>query len=1089
MSDREKPRVRAVVPTARGVVQAILGVALLVVGLTCGLFVLAAAGSALLLACATGLLEVLLSRSRHGRGTSLARLLPTPERMGGTWARLDQHGRKLGQTRDLPGERGLYRQGPSTLLWRDAFGFWLATGVEPSGREVCVPPAPNERLARILDARGSHGIAEFADERDAAGVRPYEKGDGLRRISWRQSAHHGELMSFEDAGPETPPVLVVADTLGACDADALAAAVASTLLALRRHPDVLLTDGSASWRTPVQQDRFLASLVPEAASEGEVAAHSQAVERLAAEGRRRIVLVTCDERGKLARALRQGRHARTLVVINATEGAGVTGAREGSSDGGRGSAPRGRSEQVAASALGEVVASLGCCALGALTLVPLLSLFHRGAWEAPCLAMLLVALGVGSAVPAALRVRHAPRSLRAGASALLALALVVSGLAVTSSLFEARRGFPILESTAALTQATDAPEKTEGTGEEAAPIGALVAIVADGANQLAGAQADAENEAWDLVIVLGGTAISAIAALLAGSRALRCCTAIVPLGIAVADQLVMGTVRPAWTAAVVALGLLLARVAGRPSHGAVRLGVVALLTCGLAASGSAFAWGAGATEGHLGQGGEGSGMQTAEQSGVPRIETLVDLSANLTRNSSTVALTYTTSVGRPLYLRLGVLDRFDGSEWRFSDEGSALYEEVNWSLYDGIIGYAHGEGTTFVTTIWTDGDTVPAPPGTRAERTLDERTHVMNGTYVEPLRDVADADVFVRNLEGIRGFGAPLDFSGSDHAAELEVFGSVPESVSAVVEAARADGVQGDDYVGRAEAVRWLIAYFSSEDFTYSSAAPGGDGQDNLSVIGDFLTERRGYCTHYATAFTVLARLLGVPARVVMGYLPSDTTNESGNYEVTMRQLHSWSEVWIDGIGWVGVDVTPAITSGGEAVEDLPTEPQVRPDDNPAAEEPQTPEGEGADVPEPSDEESNQAPSAGEENDGRDTVELPSWVAPLVCGAAVAAAAVLAVLLARQAQMARLRRGDWDYAWRRVCRTARRAHLSWGPEATERDVAEVICTALSDEGLARAVHQIARNACLARYGNGAHEAGAERLPNLLARLKATLKHA
>ena len=1089
MSGREKPRVRAVVPTARGVVQAILGVALLVVGLTCGLFVLAAAGSALLLACATGLLEVLLSRSRHGRGTSLARLLPTPERMGGTWARLDQHGRKLGQTRDLPGERGLYRQGPSTLLWRDAFGFWRATGVKPSGREVCVPPAPNERLARILDARGSHGIAEFADERDAAGVRPYEKGDGLRRISWRQSAHHGELMSFEDAGAETPPVLVVADTLGACDADALAAAVASTLLALRRHPDVLLTDGSASWRTPVQQDRFLASLVPEAASEGEVAAHSQAVERLAAEGRRRIVLVTCDERGELARALRQGRHARTLVVINATEGAGVTGAREGSSDGGRGSAPRGRSEQVAASALGEVVASLGCCALGALTLVPLLNLFHRGAWEAPCLAMLLVALGVGSAVPAALRARHAPRSLRAGASALLALALVVSGFAVTSSLFEARRGFPILESTAVLTQATDAPEKTEGTGEEAAPLGALVAIVADGANQLAGAQADAENEAWDLVIVLGGTAISAIAALLAGSRALRCCTAIVPLGIAVADQLVMGTVRPAWTAAVVALGLLLARVAGRPSHGAVRLGVVALLTCGLAASGSAFAWGAGATEGHLGQGGEGSGMQTAEQSGVPRIETLVDLSANLTRNSSTVALTYTTSVGRPLYLRLGVLDRFDGSEWRFSDEGSALYEEVNWSLYDGIIGYAHGEGTTFVTTIWTDGDTVPAPPGTRAERTLDERTHVMNGTYVEPLRDVADADVFVRSLEGIRGFGAPLDFSDSDHAAELEVFGSVPESVSAVVEAARSDGVQGDDYVGRAEAVRWLMAYFSSEDFTYSSAAPGGDGQDNLSVIGDFLTERRGYCTHYATAFTVLARLLGVPARVVMGYLPSDTTSESGNYEVTMRQLHSWSEVWIDGIGWVGVDVTPATTGGGAAADDLPTEPQVRPDDNPAAEEPQTPEGEGADVSEPSDEEGNQAPSAGEENDGRDTVELPSWVAPLVCGAAVAAAAALAVLLARRAQMARLRRGDWDYAWRRVCRTARRAHLSWGPEATERDVAEVICTALSDEGLARAVHQIARNACLARYGNGAHEAGAERLPDLLARLKATLKHA
>lgn len=1086
MSGREKPRARAVAPTARGVMQTILGAALLAAGLTCGLFALATAGSALLVACATGLLEVLLARSRRVRTGPLSRLLPAPERRGGAWARLDQHGRELERTRDLPTARGLYRQGPSTLLWRDAFGFWRATGTEPSGREVCVPPAPNERLSRILDARGAHGIAELADERDAAGVRPYEKGDGLRKISWRQSAHHGELMSFEDAGPETPPVLVVADTLGACDANALAAAVASALLALHRRPDVLLTDGSASWRTPVQQERFLASLVPEAATTEEVAARSLAVERLAAQGRRRIVLVTCDEHGELARALRQGRHARTLTVICATGDAGVTEAREGRSDAGRDAGADGRAGQVAASALGEVAATLSCCALGALTIVPLVSLFRRGAWEAPCLAMLLVALGVGSAVPAVLRARRAARPLRAGASALLALALVASGLMVTSSLFEARRGFSLLESTAELAQAADAPGEAEGAGEKAAPLEALLAIVADGADQLAGAQADAEDEAWDLVIVLGGTTVSALGALLAGSRALRCCTALVPLGIAAADQLVMGAVRPVWTATVVALGLLLARVAGRPSRGAPRLGAVVLLACALAASGSAIAWGAGAAKTRLGQGGDGGDTPAAEQSGVPRIETLVDLSANLTRNSATVALTYTTSIGKPLYLRLGVLDRFDGSEWRFSDKGSALYEEVNWSLYDGIIGYARGEGTTFVTTIWTDGESVPAPPGTRAVRSLDGRTYVMNGTYVEPLRDVADADVFVESLERIRGSGAPVDLTGGDHAAELEVFGSVPESVSDVVEAAHADGVQGSDYVGRAEAVRWLMAYFSSEDFTYSAAAPGGDGQDNLSVIGDFLTQKRGYCTHYATAFTVLARLLGVPARVVMGYMPSDATDESGSYEVTMRQLHSWSEVWIDGIGWVGVDVTPAATGEGVAVDDLPTEPQAQPDDS-ANEEPQTPAGEEPDLPEPSGEQEGQAPSAGENDPNRNVIELPGWVAPVACAVAATAAAALCALLARRVRKARLLRGDWDYAWRRVCRAARRARLAWGPEATERDVAEVICAALSDEGLARTVRQVARNACLARYGTGAPATGAEGLPNLLARLEGALR--
>ena len=35
-----------------------------------------------------------------------------------------------------------------------------------------------------------------------------------------------------------------------------------------------------------------------------------------------------------------------------------------------------------------------------------------------------------------------------------------------------------------------------------------------------------------------------------------------------------------------------------------------------------------------------------------------------------------------------------------------------------------------------------------------------------------------------------------------------------------------------------------------------------------------------------------------MGFLPSDATDESGAYVVTMRQLHAWAEVWLDGIGW-----------------------------------------------------------------------------------------------------------------------------------------------------------------------------------------------
>lgn len=1085
MSGKEKPRGRSLLPTPRGVAQAAIGLSLLAAGVAGGCYVAVAAGSSLLIACVTGLLEVLLARSLRARRSPLLHLLPEPERVVGEWVRLDQHGRELGRSRQLPSARGLYRQWGSVLVWHDAFGSWRASAKDPSEREVCVPPAPDESLARRLERRGSLGVADLVAERDASGVRPYEKGDGLRKISWRQSAHHGELMSFEEAGPETPSVLVVADTLAARDPDALATAIASVLGSLQRNPDVLLFDGESSLRTPVRQERFLASLMADEAAPGgaDATTRARAVERLAASGRRHVVLVSCERGGALERELRRGPLARSLVVVHAARSAGAADAREGTAE--IPGPPSGRTPnkpQADTTVFREIIASLCCCALGALTLVPLTSVFHRGQWELPCLAMLLVGATAGSLVSGLLRVRRVRAAARALAAPVLALALLIAGLAIASSLFEAQRGFPLLESTAGLTHAVDAdagPRITQ-VAQEADPLGALTSVAIEGVAQLAGTAESTESGSWCLLIVLGCAVASAVAALLASSRALRCAVALVPLAAAVADQVVMGVTRPVWTAAVIALGLLLARAAGRPSHGVVRAGAVVLLACALGAAGSALAW---ATQPAAAPSEEAPASTDASRG--TRIETLVDLSSNLTRNSTTVALTYTTTAGKPLYLRLGILDRFDGSEWRFSDGDSTLDEEVNWSLYERIVGYALGEGARFTATIWTEGENVPAPPGTRSIRSLDERTYAMGGTYVEPLREVSDADAFVQSFQTIVESEMFLSTANDGHATELEVPRTVPESVSAVVEEARAEGVQGDGALEQVEAVRWLMAYFSSGGFTYSTSAPGGDGQDNLAVIGDFLESKRGYCTHYATAFSLLARMLGVPSRVVMGYLPADETDEDGSYVVTMRQLHSWSEVWVEGIGWVGVDVTPA--ANGAAVDGQPQEPgSVAETVVPEAPEPLEETGEvsesGDEASGPAEQNEPQEEDAADEQSAKGAPELPTWVVPVSCVALAGVGAGAAVALARRARRRRLLRGDWEYAWRLVCRSARKRHLSWGAEATEKDVAELICQSLEDGRLAADVREISRNACLSRYGDGPVGADASRLPTILSRL-------
>ncbi|HWL66533.1 MAG TPA: DUF3488 and transglutaminase-like domain-containing protein [Actinomycetota bacterium] len=74
-----------------------------------------------------------------------------------------------------------------------------------------------------------------------------------------------------------------------------------------------------------------------------------------------------------------------------------------------------------------------------------------------------------------------------------------------------------------------------------------------------------------------------------------------------------------------------------------------------------------------------------------------------------------------------------------------------------------------------------------------------------------------------------------------------------------------------------------------------------------FLTETRtGYCQQFATAFAVLARMLGYPARVSVGFLPGETAIESPDqYIVRGNDAHAWPEVYFEDIGWIAFEPTP----------------------------------------------------------------------------------------------------------------------------------------------------------------------------------------
>lgn len=104
--------------------------------------------------------------------------------------------------------------------------------------------------------------------------------------------------------------------------------------------------------------------------------------------------------------------------------------------------------------------------------------------------------------------------------------------------------------------------------------------------------------------------------------------------------------------------------------------------------------------------------------------------------------------------------------------------------------------------------------------------------------------------------------------------------------------------------VQAALSLFHDGGFNYT-LAPAPLGRD---AVDDFLfATHEGFCEHYSSAFTVLMRAAGVPARVVTGY-QGGYWNKLGQYLlVRQSDAHAWSEVWLAGRGWVRVDPTAAV--------------------------------------------------------------------------------------------------------------------------------------------------------------------------------------
>ena len=103
--------------------------------------------------------------------------------------------------------------------------------------------------------------------------------------------------------------------------------------------------------------------------------------------------------------------------------------------------------------------------------------------------------------------------------------------------------------------------------------------------------------------------------------------------------------------------------------------------------------------------------------------------------------------------------------------------------------------------------------------------------------------------------------------------------------------------------IRSALAMFNAQ-FTYTLAPP----LLGRHAVDDFLFDTHaGYCEHYSSAFVVLMRAAGIPARVVTGYQGGWWSNLGEYLLVRLSDAHAWSEVWLEGRGWVRIDPTAAV--------------------------------------------------------------------------------------------------------------------------------------------------------------------------------------
>lgn len=311
---------------------------------------------------------------------------------------------------------------------------------------------------------------------------------------------------------------------------------------------------------------------------------------------------------------------------------------------------------------------------------------------------------------------------------------------------------------------------------------------------------------------------------------------------------------------------------------------------------------------------------------------MVDLRRDLQRDRDVNLLRVTTDDPDPSYLRISVLNRFGDDEWTSGDRAiptdqlpdgpMPALEGVDDSVPRATYDYQVAVGSAFRSS-W-----LPTQAPISAI--------VAEGDW---RYDVATMD-FIAGEDDLTTAGLDYTMTGVDLALDAADLASAPPSLGAVaaeftelpsdlpqiVRDLTASITEGS--TSSFERAVALQDWFRKDGgFEYTLETAEGNGADALE---EFLDDRRGYCEQFASAMAVMARAVGIPARVAVGFLSPDRVGPS-TFQYSAYDLHAWPELYFSGAGWVRFEPTPPARAngvppytqfdGGARPTDVPTTP------------------------------------------------------------------------------------------------------------------------------------------------------------------------